>query len=199
MPKLAIFHGSARSLTSLLISYTTQCTYTHAAIEIDGQWWHSSEQLGCFGKLNPAQFNHRRCTVYHFEGDLSDWLKKMQGKQYGWRGIAGWALYAAGIKRGTITGHAQHYYCFMAALKALMTAYNNESFKALGPAYQGLYCRETLLSESNKKAKVIRGKLRRFNVAMLQDQLPPISGCDLADLFASGESGTFENLSGVTA
>ena len=197
MPKLALFHGSSRSITSLLISYTTQCTYTHAAIEIDGQWWHSSEKLGCFGKLDPANFNHRQCTVYEFEGDLSDWLKNMQGKRYGWRGIVGWTLYAMGIRRGVIKGHAQHYYCFMAALKALLTAYKNDSLKVLRHGAWGLYRRPVLIAENNKKAKVIRGKLRHFNVAILQNQLPPISGCDLADVFPSGQSGTFKNLSGV--
>lgn len=110
--KLVLFTGAFRSWTGFVIAVVTGCEFVHAAVQVGqtGEWWHSSERLGRFDRLQLDDYANRYCVVIEFEGDLSKWLNRMQGTCYDWKGVLGWVLQA---------NNAQKFYCFEAALEAL--------------------------------------------------------------------------------
>lgn len=174
MVKIALFVGSMRSTTSLLIKFATGCQYTHAAIKINGTWYHSSEKLGCFGELADKEFDDRHATIFEIDADLSDWLESMKGKRYGWRGIFGWVLYFLQIKTKNIKGHHKHFYCFMAVLDALVNAWKHHRI-------------------SNSPISLNK-KLGNYDFLISEDLMLPIDGCDIAKLFPTGVSGLFKSI-----
>ena len=111
--KIAIFTGAFRSRTGFLIACATRCHFVHAAVYTKSCWWHSSEHLGCFGPVNIDAYGERDCIVFEFEGDLLDWLSRMIGCRYDWRGVFGWL---AGLN------NPRRFYCFEAAQSALKAA-----------------------------------------------------------------------------
>lgn len=183
MARIALFTGALRTPMGLIISLATNCPYTHAAVEVDGIWYHSSEKQGGFSELNPADYDNRSATIYEFTGDLQPWLKSMHGKQYGWKGIFGWACYAIGIHRGTIKGHRKHFYCYITALQAILNAYVQDNFSVKKT--------NSNLPHNRKVQRGINKKIGHLYYLCSTDQLHPISGCDLSALFPSGKTGLF--------
>ena len=116
--RIALFTGSLRTPTGFLISVATNCAFVHAAIRVDGVWYHASETIGRFDRMNVDLFRQRDCAVYKFGGDLGGWLRGMEGTQYDWRGVLGWVGHVLGLRAGT-RGNPRKFYCFEAALNAL--------------------------------------------------------------------------------
>ena len=111
MNKIALFKPEKWSLTGWLICLITRCSYSHAAVYVDGLgWFHSSETVGYFDVLNRAEFAEREALVFEFSGDLSGWLKLMKRTEYDWKGVLGW-LFKADDK--------DRFYCFETAMNAL--------------------------------------------------------------------------------
>lgn len=111
--KIALFEGMFRSYTGFLIAMVTRCQYVHAAVCVDGVWWHSSETLGHFGRVDMEAYKNRNCIVFEFPGDLTEWVEKMKPTRYDWRGVLGWIW-----KWNSPT----RFYCFEAAFDALLSA-----------------------------------------------------------------------------
>lgn len=109
--KIAIFTGAFNTPTGFLIALATRCQFVHAAVCVDGEWWHSSEKLGCFGKVDIDGYANRDCAVFEFEGDLTEWLEQMKPTKYDWRGVFGWLLRL---------NNPTKFYCFEAAQSALL-------------------------------------------------------------------------------
>lgn len=105
--KLYLFYPA--TLIGWLISLVTRSPFCHAAIEVDGVLYDSSENRATFGvsTIDPSKRRHISLT---FGGDLGGWLRYMQGKEYDWAGVLGW-LFRADSKR--------RFYCFEAAWMAL--------------------------------------------------------------------------------
>ena len=123
--KIALFTGAFRSKTGLLIALATRCEFVHAAVYVaaDNSWYHSSESIGRFDKLNRDDYQARYCIAFEFSGDLSGWVKKMQGKRYDWRGVLGWLVRL---------NNPERFYCFEAAQDALRYAeYTRKNFSRL--------------------------------------------------------------------
>lgn len=91
--KLALFLVNPRSFVSQLIAGRTGEPYTHAAVSIDGKWYHSSETVGKFTEFNPQEFSGRHAIVAETTAtNVVSWLALMKGKKYDWRGIRQWAF-----------------------------------------------------------------------------------------------------------
>lgn len=170
MNRIALFMGSPRSLTGVLINLVTNCPYSHAAIEVDGTWYHASEKLGCFGVVDIESFSDRRCVIYEFEGNLSDWVEIMNGKKYDWRGIFGWAMYSVGLNRMS-SGNPKQFYCFEAAINALYVARQQAMLDKRFTNTLDTALRNMLDNDPELKK--------------------PVSGCDIDNMFTQGQSCRF--------
>lgn len=200
--KIALFTVTPRSLTALLIAAVTRCPFTHAAICINGTWWHASETTGGFSKLNITDYADRHCTMFTFNGDLTQWVQGMNGKAYDWKGIAGWAKRALGM---TYKANSNKFYCFEAALAGLLTARLEAMDKY--PSRRGQL--DTAISELMETAIncadlspleqiLIAGKHNdKTGNGIITDKAidvitrQPITGCDIAELFTSSRTGRF--------
>lgn len=171
MNKIALFNGSFRSCTGLLISLTTNCQFTHAAVQPEGEdWYHASEKLGRFDRLSIDNYAHRNCIIYEFDGDLSDWAEAMLNSRYDWRGVAGWAMHC--LSAGKLSdSNPKKFYCFEAALSALY------------------FARAKALADKRYSGQLDTALRDRFMVD--PDIIKPVSGCDISGLFASGRYGLF--------
>jgi len=117
--RVAVFEWNPKNLLSWLIALATGCRFSHAAIEIEGVWYDASESRGSFDRADLGRLRGRLCRVAAFEGDLSEWLTAMRGRQYDYAGVAGW-LVCRFVRRGC--GHSQRVYCFEAVNAALAAA-----------------------------------------------------------------------------
>lgn len=97
------------SILGRIISFITRSKYSHAAIEIEGTLYDSSEQRGYFSYSN-IDTNKRQHIYYDIDGDLTDWVRDMHFTPYDWVGIFGW-LFAADDKK--------KFYCFEAVYSAM--------------------------------------------------------------------------------
>lgn len=209
--KIALFTATPRSPTALLIAAATRCPLSHAAVCVNGEWYHASESDGGFGPMSVEQFANRHATVYEFKGDLTEWLDDMKGIQYDWRGIAGWAFKSIGLHSYT-SGNARQFYCFEAALSAIVTARRSALWTTqfggqLDNAIRDMYLTRTgetieqlrNFEEDQEKRKTlglppvthaqILTILARKVANAINDQ--PVAGCDIANLFTSGKFGRF--------
>lgn len=209
MNKIALFTATPSSATALIIAATTQCPFSHAAVCIDGQWYHSSESTGGFGPMEPADFANRHATVYEFEGDLSEWLEKMKGKQYDWRGIAGWVMKSVGLNKHS-HGNPKQFYCFETALDALITArrhalWNKRYSGQLDQALRDIYRHRTgydISEITEVPIHLLPGSMlytlgapeHKADAASQLVMQTPVAGCDIAELFAVGRFGRFGDL-----
>ena len=202
--KIALFTVSPTSLTALLISAVTRCPYSHAAICVDGVWWHASESTGQFSKMNLTKFAKRHCSVFSFEGDLQGWVKKMDGIRYDWKGILGWAKRCVGFR---YTADDKKFYCFEAALTGLLFA----RYKHIRPTGQYAYSKQTDEAISSMMecyaSDTGNGDAQRSIVDLFVHQIEknnelsakalmlvtakPVTGCDIEKLFPVGRSGKF--------
>jgi len=203
MNKIALFTVTPRSLTALLIAAVTRCPFSHAAICVNGTWWHASEKHGGFSKMQTADYLERHCTVLSFDGDLNEWVKSMDGKAYDWHGIAGWVKRVLGMK---YNADDHKFYCFEAALAGLITA--RQHFLGRHPRNLKQLDEDilTLLNDAMKQAAITpiekamisgRGigkrKIMTENVVEIITR-NPITGCDIAKLFPLSRTGKFGTL-----
>ena len=184
--KIALFTATPRSPTALLIAAATNCPISHAAIQVDGTWYHASETAGRFCKVEINQFAKRHVVIYEFHGDLEDWLMQMMGTEYDWQGIRGWAMKCVGFNQFT-TGNPKAFYCFEAALAAIIQA-RRKQLGSLNAATK-LDGRLITFLQMRGCAEV------KDNVLSLSGYLDyPVSGCDIASLFHNGRFGKFGGL-----
>lgn len=208
MNKIALFTISPFSLTSLLIAAVTRCPFSHAAICIGGVWYHASESTGYFSEMDVSKFKNRHCTVFTFGGDLSRWLANMDGTEYDWEGIRGWARRLIGFK---YSADDRKFYCFEAAISGLLTARLTDS---------SLFSRGgTLRTMLDNNISSLIGRLE-FNKSITDQQhqfifgarkigkttalinkvvelitAKQVSGCDISKLFTVSKTGRFGDLS----
>lgn len=166
MNKIALFTGSFRSYTGLLISLTTNCQFVHVAIKPEGQpWYHASEKLGKFAELDVEKYADRHCIVYEFDGDLDDWAESMLSREYDWRGIFGWAIHC--LSKGKLSdSNPKKFYCFEAALSGLY------------------FARAKALADKRYSGQMDTALRKRFEADPEIEK--PVSGCDISELFATG-------------
>lgn len=109
--KIALFTGT-RSLTGAAIRLATDCEFVHAAVQVNGRWYHASEQIGGFAELDQVRYANRHCAVYELpRGDLWRWRNYMQGREYDWPGVLAWIF--------KYSGNPEKFYCFEAAKLAM--------------------------------------------------------------------------------
>lgn len=205
--KIALFTVSPTSLTALLISAVTHCPYSHAAICVDGVWWHASESTGTFSRMDTAKYAHRHCSVFTFEGDLRLWVRGMEGARYDWKGVIGWAKRCFGFN---YTSDDKKFYCFEAALSGLLTARH----PYIRPANEYVYSKQTDVAISyliedymsdtrnpEERREVVEQYLHQVDkgnelasLALTLITSKPVTGCDIADLFPVARTGKFEAL-----
>lgn len=198
--KIALFTLSPRSLTALLIATVTRCPFSHAAICVDGTWYHASETTGGFGKLNMTDYADRHCTMLNFNGDLTQWVKDMNGKEYDWKGILGWAKRALGL---SYQANDRKFYCFEAALTGVLTARLADMDQYPSRRGQLDTAIVKLLDSSIDKADLsplefilLKNKNYVGSGQVTQTALEvitrhPITGCDIAELFPNSRTGKF--------
>ncbi|WP_287602726.1 hypothetical protein [Thiothrix sp.] len=136
--KIALFEFTPRSAVAWLILAVTGCPLTHAAVQVDGVWYDSSETRGTFDRADLSRLAGRPCQVCEFDGNLSGWLRDMRGKRYDYRGVAGW-LICRFTGRGC--GDMNKFYCFESALSALSAAGHA---RAVSGAITGCHVRRAL-------------------------------------------------------
>lgn len=171
MNKIALFTATPRSATALLIAAATNCPVSHAAVQVGGDWYHASESTGKFSKLDISKMKGRHCAVYVFDGDLSEWLKQMDGMAYDWKGIFGWGMKLIGFNQYA-KGNPRKFYCFEAALDALRCARGEKLGDKRHSGYLDTQLRALLASQISFQLP---------GSATIYDR--PISGCDIANLF----------------
>ena len=118
--RIALFEWTPRSPMAWVILFGTGCIFSHVAIEVNGVWYDASETRGTFAEADVISLAGRPCQLAEIRGDASLWLKRMHGKHYDYRGVAGWIacrLFNAGC------GSNHRFYCFEAA---------NDLLKSLG-------------------------------------------------------------------
>ena len=114
--RIYLFEWSRSRFMSWVILLATGCPYAHAAVEVGGVLYDASESRGTFDRADRSRFIGRPCLVVEVDGDLSDWLREMDGKQYDYTGVGGWLL-CRFWRRGC--GDTNKFYCFEAANAAL--------------------------------------------------------------------------------
>ncbi len=105
--KIYLFYPS--SLKGYFICLVTLSRFSHAAVEVRGVLYDSSESRGYFGE-SQIDTSTRRYEVWELEGSLIRWRVSMRGKKYDWKGVIGW-IFGAGSKN--------KFYCFETAWSAL--------------------------------------------------------------------------------
>lgn len=105
------------SWVGLIICLVTKSRFSHAAVEIDGVLYDSSETRAKFGK-SEVDLRSRPHVVFEFEGDMTEWLASMEGKRYDWKGVMGWIFNKQDKNK---------FYCFETVWSAL------EHLKIVGP------------------------------------------------------------------
>lgn len=109
--KIALFTGT-RSLTAAAIRWATNCEFVHAAVQLNGRWYHASETLGCYGALDRMKYAARKCALYTLPpGELAGWHEHMTGRKYDWPGVLAWLFHHQ--------GDPEKFYCFEAAQLAM--------------------------------------------------------------------------------
>lgn len=126
------------SLFGRIISFVTRSPYSHSAVEIDGVIYDSSEKRGSFGIAN-INLSDRFHIEFEVEGDLSGWLKRMEGTQYDWVGIFGWFFKFNDYTR---------FYCFEATYEALVEI--NVTERKVLPRIDGNTIKAILVSYSTE-------------------------------------------------
>lgn len=108
MNRVLLFKPS--TFSGRVICWVTNSDFSHAAVEVDGVLYDSSESRGTFGvsSIDPSVREH---IAYEFTGDLSSWVHSMKGKEYDWRGVIGWIFSRNDRKK---------FYCFETAWSALV-------------------------------------------------------------------------------
>lgn len=91
--KVALFLYDFNSLTGTAIAIATKSWIVHAAVCVDGGWWHSSEKINRFDKVDVQAFENRLCLIFEVEGCGKAWLEKHMGTRYDWLGIFGWFIW----------------------------------------------------------------------------------------------------------
>ncbi len=97
------------SVIGWIICLITRTPYAHTAISVGGVLWDSSESRGDFNR-SEIDLSKRKHVAVPFAGDLSVWLKVMQGTKYDWLGVFGWVFK---------WNMPNKYFCFEASWEAL--------------------------------------------------------------------------------
>ncbi len=116
---IALFKFDFQSIIGLLIAIGTQSMFVHAAVRINGEWWHSSESVGEFDRVDMDQYGSKRCLIWEVPSlsgsDISEWLEGKKGIKYDWVGIAGWVVHF--FTRGRFYfDKLDEFYCFDTAV-----------------------------------------------------------------------------------
>ncbi len=118
--KVALFLWNGKSLTGLAIIIGTWSFYVHAAFSSRSIWYHSSERISRFDRVDVEAYKNRRCIVYELpEGtDPRAFIRSMQDTRYDWIGIVGWFVHF--ITRGRVSfDRESQFFCFEAAIEYL--------------------------------------------------------------------------------
>jgi len=108
--KIALFEPNWDSFSSRLIAKTTKTPWSHAAVEIDGQWYDASETRGDFNKVDINKTMKGRLAHVWRIGNRKKVRKMIEenlGSEYDYKGI-----YKYFFKKGV----DRRFYCFEAAM-----------------------------------------------------------------------------------